>query len=174
MRKITLNESLIRKYWDKNKDTLKSKLIANNEGIISDITKRHPGQDVDEQLYRLFKGDVETFAEYDNLSTRAAIKKTVNTRAFKSQEEFYQESVYNEIKQNKQIYRELRNFFRKEQGRFAEITMPQYKGKVEINNIEYSKYAFTNSYNGAVIYYYTSQSPSSSLYSAFLTKENYA
>ena len=172
MRKTTLNESLIRKYWDRNKDTLKSKLIANNEGIISDITKRHPGQDVDEQLYRLFKGDVETFAEYDNLSTRAAIKKTVNTRAFKSQEEFYQESVYNEIKQNKQTYRELRNFFRDAQGKFTTITMPQYKGKVEINNVEYSKYAFSN--NGAVIYYYTSQSPSSSNYSAFLTKENYA
>lgn len=171
MKKTNLNESTIKNYWNKNKELLKAKLIANNDGLISDLQKRHPGKDIDEQLYQLFKGDVVTFAQYDNISVRKAIKKTLNTRAFKSQEEFYQESVYNEIKQNKQYYHDLRSFFRDTKGRFTNITMPKYQGKVVIGNTEFSKYAFSN--NGAMLYYYTSQSPSSSNYSTILTSENY-
>lgn len=171
MKKTNLNESVIKNYWNKNKEFLKAKLIAHNEGLISDIQKRHPGKDVDEQLYQLFKGDVITFAQYDNISVTKAIKKTINTRAFKSQEEFYQESVYNEIKQNKQYYRDLRKFFKDTKGRFTKITMPQYQGKVVIGNTEFSKYAFSN--NGAMLYYYTAQSPSSPAYSTILTAENY-
>lgn len=109
--------------------------------------------------------------EEHNETARQAIKKRLNSRVYKSQADFYAESLKEELLKNREEYNKVRDFYRDKGGRFTKWGTPIYAGKVEINNMEYSKYKYLQ--GGQIIYVYTSQSPKSEKYNMFVSTENY-
>ena len=163
---------MAKKRWS---DYIETYWNRHSEEIITKINKQNPrtaAKGYTKQDYKeFFFEDVKTRMEEHNETARQAIKKRLNSRVYKSQADFYAESLKEELLKNREEYNKVRDFYRDKSGRFTKWGKPIYAGKVEINNMEYSKYKYLQ--GGQIIYVYTSQSPKSEKYNMFVSTENY-
>ena len=153
----------IEKYWNRHSEELINKINKQNPKTAE---KGFTKQDYKEFFFEDVKTRMEEYSE----SAKEAIKKRLASRVYKSQTEFYAESLKDELLKNREEYNKVRDFYRLK-GKFIKWGTPIYAGKVEINNMEYSKYRYLK--DGQVIFVYTTQSPKSDNYHIFVSTTDY-
>lgn len=164
----------IAEYWKKHRFELKQKMISINKDLL--VMQRDRGwtdRQLGNRLRKMFVENVKQRISVGGLTVKKAIKSELNSRAYKTQAEQYQEFIMANIKKEPRAGRQVRRFFRDSRGRFVKVQPPTYLGKVEINGTKYSCYSFTNKITGKNMFFYQSRYPKAENYSAFLSEEYY-
>lgn len=128
-----------------------------------------------EGLRRVIRNEVKVYLLHnDDFTVKQAVEAFRRSRAYVSQEDFYSDSIKQELK-NLGVYRNMVNTETydktRKKGTFNKISDVKYKGYATIDGISYRKYAFKS--NGRQFYVYTNLSPKSENYKPLITKENY-
>lgn len=159
----------------KNESTfLTAFMKINREKLLEEYKKHNDFYKSDKDILKGIRANIVQFRTEDNYTTmKKAIKRELNTRAFKSQSEFYRESIMKNINGNDEIKYQIRELSRDERGHFGKTPDAQFHGTVTINNTQYTKYQFLNKSTGKIGFIYESNSPKADNYNIFFSQVDY-